>query len=192
MSDGDLQALVRRARDGSAQAWQELIRRYSPGLLGYLVRSVGNRTDAEELLQETFLRVVRGLRNYREQERFEVWLFRLARNLVIDHWRKNRPVLDAELAGDENGGPIDRTPGDEPDPADAADMREQEDWLTAAMVALPPEQRDAILMRYHGGLSFDEIIKETGSPLGTVLARVHRGLGKLRKMLKDEGDEPEA
>jgi RNA polymerase sigma-70 factor (ECF subfamily) len=188
MQQTEITELVRLARSGSAQAYDELVGRYNRRLFGYLVRQTGHRADAEELLQDIWVRVVSGLTNYREQERFEVWLFRLARNRVIDHWRKHRPMWASDCRSDDgrdgdDGDVTLRRVSDEPDPAAVSELREDQDRLGRAMEQLSSEQRETILLRYFSQASFEEIATVTGCPLGTVLARAHRGLAKLRKVL---------
>ncbi|MFA5866260.1 MAG: RNA polymerase sigma factor [Phycisphaerae bacterium] len=167
--------IVLAAREGSEQAYQYLVSSLGPGLLGYFYRNTGNRAEAEDLLQEIFLRVVRGLPKYKEQERFEIWVYRMARHLLIDYWRKRKIrysgdewMLEQEIVGDALSRAVACETGDE---------------LQKAIGKLSPEQREVILMRYFSDLSFDEISKINGSPMGTVLARAHRGLGKLREIL---------
>lgn len=189
MADSELQQLVRRAQKGSAEAYEQLVRRYSPRLLGYFVRSVTNRADAEDLLQEVFLRVVGSLKKYRERERFEYWLFRLAHNLVIDYWRKRRTTL---TVSQDRGGQVTAettVSSKDPGPDRVAAAKDDADRLGRALEMLPIEQRDTLLMRYFGGLSYAEIAKSAGCPLGTVLARAHRGVAKLREALKERDHE---
>lgn len=183
MDDLELSELVRRARAGEPQAYEQLIRRYSPGLLGYFVRNVGNRSDAEDLVQETFLRVVRSLGRYREHQRFEAWLFRLAYNLVIDHRRKHRPVPLSSFWRDDDSAEVFF--GDDNDPGKAAEAKEDNDRLQQGLADLSDQQRQAILLRYFGGVSYEEIARIMGCPLGTALARVHRGVARLRDLLKE-------
>lgn len=184
MREIEIRELVRLARQGSPAAYEELVRRYSRGLFGYFSRSVSNRADAEELLGELFLRLVRGLGRYCEQERFEVWLYRMARNLVIDFWRKRRPMATAE--GVEKLAVL---AGGERDPHEAAVAGEDVDRLQAALAKLPAQQRELLLLRYFGGLSFDEIARTVGCPIGTALARAHRGIRKLRSLLQEHDSE---
>jgi RNA polymerase sigma-70 factor, ECF subfamily len=167
--------IVLAAQEGSEQAYQYLVSGFGPGLLGYFYRNTGNHSEAEDLLGEVFLRVVRGLPSYKEQERFEIWVYRMARHLLIDYWRKQKIrysgddwLLEQETVEDA----ISRTV-----------TRETDDELQKAIGKLSPEQREVILMRYFSGLSFSEISKINGTPMGTVLARAHRGLGKLREIL---------
>lgn len=193
MQDTELSELVRRARKGSSDAYEALVRRYSAALFGYFVRSVGNRTDAEDLLGEVFLRLVRGLGRYRERERFEVWLFRLAHNLLVDHWRRRRPTAVSDYAPDSHRGgqadPVETLASREADPAARVESAEEQDRLQRALAALPADQREMVLLRYFGGISYKEIASLTDRPIGTVLARVHRGLARLRDLLSQENDD---
>lgn len=186
MDDLEVSELVAQARKGSAEAYDELIRRYSTGLFGYVYRCVGNHADAEELLQDIFLRMVRGLRTYREQEKFKVWLYRLAHNRIVDHWRRRRPI---PMSDQSENDPIGHAPGRETNPAVAADQAEQVDRLQQALEHLSPEQRETLLLRYFGGVRFEQIAKMTGCPIGTALARAHRGLAKLKNLLAEKENE---
>jgi len=193
MSFPEVKELVRRAREGSAESYDALIRRYSPGLFGYLYRCVGNRTQAEDLLQDVLLRMVRGLRTYREREKFEVWLYRLAHNRVVDHWRKHRAAPISDCAVGTHMAPADdltmQMPGSEPSPSAGVEAAEEYDRLQWAIEQLTCEQRETILLRYFSGLRFAEIAKLTHCPIGTALARAHRGLGKLRSLLTEKEKE---
>ncbi len=178
MENTELRELVSAARNGSEQAYQGLVCRFAPGLMGYFYRNTGNRTEAEDLLQEVFLRLVKGLPAYQEKERFAVWLYRMAQHLLIDFWRKRKVTLTSEdwvLEQDVV----------EQDPSARSVARDQEDELQRALKKLSPEQREVITLRYFSGLSFEEISKLNGTPLGTALARAHRGLGKLRELLTE-------
>jgi RNA polymerase sigma-70 factor, ECF subfamily len=175
METQELREIVSAARSGSEEAYRSLVSRFGSPLMAYFFRNTGNRTEAEDLVQELFLRLVKGLKKYREKERFEVWLFQMARHLVIDHWRKRK----MPLAGEECE--VEADPGQ--DPQARATARESSDELQQALAQLSRDQREVILMRYFSGLSFEEIAKTGGTPLGTALARAHRGLDKLRKIL---------
>jgi RNA polymerase sigma-70 factor, ECF subfamily len=175
MENQELKAIVTAAQSGSETAYQALVANFGSPLLGYFYRNTGNRAEAEDLVQELFLRLVKGLKKYREKERFEVWLFQMARHLVIDHWRKRK----MPLAGEDCQ--VETDPDHDPHTRIAA--RETADELQQALARLSPDQREVIVMRYFSGLSFAQIAKAAQTPLGTALARAHRGLDKLRTML---------
>jgi len=183
MDGTEIQQIVAAARKGSEEAYGNLIGVFGPGLLGYFYRNTGSRSEAEDLLQETFLRLVRGLGKYREKDRFEVWLFRLARNLLIDYWRKRKLIRAGDLGGDDGDGWLIETQAGGDDPVEALAGMEARDELQAALARLSPEQRETILMRYFSGLSFEEIARTSDVPLGTALARVHRGLKQLKQLM---------
>jgi RNA polymerase sigma-70 factor, ECF subfamily len=167
--------IVESARQGSERAYEELVNRFGPAILGYFLRNTGNRADAEDLVGEVFLRLVKGLPNYKEQERFEIWFYRMAHHLLVDYWRKRKIPYQADQWQLEN-----ETTDDLPA---RIESKENEDELQRALAKLPAEQREVILMRYFSGLSFQEISKINGTPIGTALARAHRGLGKLKELL---------
>ena len=138
-----------------------------------------------------FVKLVRSLKRYREQEKFEVWLFKIARNRIVDHWRKNRPIPISGTADTDDDDPMAKIIGRETDPGVTVENSEQYDRLQQALGTLPDEQRETILLRYFSGMSFAEIAKLTGRPLGTALARAHRGLEKLRTILSERSDDAE-
>jgi len=190
MSDLDVKELVRRARQGSCDAYDELVSRYAGRLFGYLSRSVGNRADAEELVQDVFVKMVQGLRTYHEREKFEVWLYRIAHNRIVDHWRKRRAGPMSEYVGRGEGSgradnPADRVPSREKDPQASAASAEAYDQLQHALRQLSREQRETLLLRYFGGIGFSEIAEITHCPIGTALARAHRGLARLKTLLTE-------
>ncbi len=188
MNDVALQSVVAEAGKGSEAAYRELVGRFGSRLLGYFYRNTGNRTEAEDLVGECFLRLVKGLRKYKEKERFEVWLYRLAHNLMIDYWRKKKMVDAGEMI--EGGGELcgigSGRGRSQDDPVVSAMDKESQDELQKAVMKLSPEQRETILMRYFSGLAFEEIAELSGVPLGTALARAHRGLKRLKELLAEQ------
>jgi RNA polymerase sigma-70 factor (ECF subfamily) len=188
MDNETISEIVASARSGSQQAYRQLVETYGSSLLRYFYRNIGNRTEAEDLLQEVFLRLVRNLKNYKEKERFEVWLYRLARNLLIDYWRKRKMVYMDDRLGEEGESWQANVPSQTTadTPLAALELAEAGDELQRALAGLPLEQRQALLMRYFSGMSFEEVAQTENVPIGTVLARAHRGLKKLRQWLSKE------
>lgn len=175
---------LQQARSLDPTAFDRLIDEYAPRLHGFFRRMCGDVPDVEDLVQEVFIRVVRNIGDYHERGRFEPWLFRIAGNLARDRFRREsiglRLVTGAEEDGDAMRAIVDRA---EPQ-ASATEHSEDADRLQAAMRRLPEAEREVVLLRHYGELSFAEIAELTDAPLGTVLSRAHRGLGKLREWME--------
>jgi len=182
-----LRETIASAQAGSADAYRALLRVYGPRLYGYFYRATRNHHDAEDLLGEISLRLVRRLKTYDERGRFDPWLFRIAANMVRDRIRRIKTApsaLSFSFGDDESGAsPIDRI-ADDAAPVDAAALAaEASGALQDALAKLDEPTREVILLRHFGGMSYKEIAEVCGCPLGTVLARVHRGLKKLRVIM---------
>ena len=184
--------LVARYLAGEIEAFDEILRRYKGGLFSYLYSMVGSREDAEDLLQETFLRVIAALPRYRARGRFRAWIFKIARNLVMDRVRKlmvtGAPVRLATAHRDEIelGNTVFNKSDDKPSPRDVAMAHEKRDWIDNAIQKLPAAQKEVFTLREHAGMPFREIATVQRSPIGTVLARMHYALKKLRTELEKE------
>lgn len=190
METAQIADVIARAQRADPVAFDALVDAYSSRLYGYFYRLTGARHDAEDLLQEVFVRLVRTIGDYRHDGRFDAWLFRMATNLVRDRVRRIRAARSAGLdagAGAQDGGTLPqqrdlRTP----DPAEALQRSEQIDRLQAAIDRLPDAEREVILLRHFSQLSFRQIAEVMDTPLGTALARAHRGLAHLRELMSDE------
>jgi RNA polymerase sigma-70 factor (ECF subfamily) len=188
--DGEtLAGLIRGAQRGAPESFDRLVDVFASRVFGFILRMTGSPQDAEDLMQEVFLRVVRMIGAYRHDDRFEAWLFRIAANLVRDRARRARRaprLVSAQASGDDTGrtpSTMDELPGS-PAPADARLIRAEEiDALNAALVSLTDAEREVIMLRHFGELSFKEIAEVMGTPLGTALARAHRGLARLREIM---------
>jgi len=188
MDAGELTMTIRQAQGGDAVAFETLINAYGGSLYGLFYRSVGNRHDAEDLLQELFLRLVRNIGRYDHRDRFDAWLYRVATNLIRDRVRKSVRLKGRfrrlDTGGDENADVVAGLSDESPGPAETLAAGEQYDDLQKALSKLPDEQREVLLLRHFSGLSFQQIAQITGCPVGTALARAHRGLQKLRQLLE--------
>jgi len=193
MEDQRLRAIIASARVGSSEAYQALLEAYGPRLYGYFFRATRSHHDAEDMLAELMLRLVRRLKSYDERGRFERWLFRIAANIVRDRFRrmKVRPAAMSLSAEHDSDSPLaQRIAGDGPAVDDRMMAAEASAELNAAMEKLDFTTREMILLRYFGQMSFKELAKSFHCPLGTALARVHRGLRTLRRLMgpSDESD----
>ncbi len=190
MDQAGLDELLSRARRRDPDALRQLVAAYSPRVFGLLYRLVGSREAAEDLFQETFLRVVRGIEQYEHVGKFEPWLFRIAANLARDRARKRTRRGESEMLADdalaelsaERGSPAPAASGT---PVDRLIGQETQEQLAAALDKLPPADREVILLRHYSELSFREIADVLKIPLGTALARAHRALARLRAELDD-------
>jgi RNA polymerase sigma-70 factor (ECF subfamily) len=186
-----LPEVIAQAQAGQARAYEALLEAYGPRLYGYFFRALGNHHDAEDLLGEMTLKLVASLATYDDRGKFEPWLFRIAANLVRDRIRRLRtnPAALSLSAEDDSGGNLgDRLTGDD-EPADKGLVEgEASGELAEAMNKLDELTRQMIVLRHYGELSYREIADICGCPVGTVLARVHRGLKALRKWMGGNDD----
>ncbi len=162
--------------DGGIPSWEDVARTYGAKIYSFAYRLTGNPDDAADLSQEVLLRVRKGLSSYRPGA-FEGWLWRITRNAFIDDVRrkKRRPVVPLF-----DGTPLDATPA--PDAVIAQERLDAD--VQAALLELPIDFREAVVLCDVVGLSYDEIASTTGVALGTVRSRIHRGRMLLRDALE--------
>ncbi|MBN2310892.1 MAG: sigma-70 family RNA polymerase sigma factor [Candidatus Hydrogenedentes bacterium] len=180
--------LVARCRDGHRDAFNTLVTRYQPRLFSFIVRMVANRADAEDLFQETFLRVYRHLDRFRAGAPFRPWLYRIATNACRDHLRRARRrrtvSLDRESFAD-GPAPIDRAASTLPGPGERAREAELAERLAAAVAKLPVKQRAVFLMARYDGMPYGEIGRALGIPVGTVKSRMNKAVSALMRELEE-------
>jgi RNA polymerase sigma-70 factor (ECF subfamily) len=188
MDPQTLADVIDAAKRGDAGAFDRLVEAFGHRIFGFLYRMSGSRPDAEDLMQEVFVRLVRMIGAYQHDGRFESWLFRIAANLARDRIRRiQRGPRQVATIGDEperNGSNSwEELPGAVP-AADAGLIRGEEfEALGKAIAQLPDGEREVIMLRHFSQMSFKEIAEATGTPLGTALARAHRGLARLRELM---------
>jgi RNA polymerase sigma-70 factor (ECF subfamily) len=187
-ADGDALLLARYAA-GDAAAFERLYARHERPLFRFLLRSVRNQGIAEELLQEVWMSVIRGAAGFQPRARFVTWLYRIARNRLIDHWRAADPLvldsLDAPLAPGSESTVGDLAQADAASqPEIQIERRDQARHYLAAVEALPAAQREAFLLHAQGGLSLEQVGKLTGTGVETVKSRLRYASAKLRDALQ--------
>ncbi|MCV7013807.1 RNA polymerase sigma factor SigE [Mycolicibacterium madagascariense] len=158
-------------------SWDELVRQHADRVYRLAYRLSGNQHDAEDLTQETFIRVFRSVQNY-QPGTFEGWLHRITTNLFLDMVRRRSRIRMEALPED-----YDRVPADEPNPEQIYHDSRLGPDLQAALDSLPPEFRAAVVLCDIEGLSYEEIGATLGVKLGTVRSRIHRGRQALREYL---------
>ena len=181
--ESEASAIARGLRRRDPDLLDRLIEQYQHRLLRYLVYLSGNRELAEDLFQETWIRVLERGHQYDGRHEFSTWLYAVARNLTIDYLRKKSPVSLDGLAEDEERAPLE--PADtRPLAWEVMQQHEQAERVSAALVSIPVEYRETVVLRFQEGLPLDEIATVTGAPLGTVKSRLYRGLNMLMARLK--------
>lgn len=173
---------VAAARAGDSDAWDALFRRYQLPLYTYLRDLLGSDQPSLDLLQETFVRAVHHVCSLRDDDRFGSWLFGIAHQLVLQHWRRQGrcPILDVPVPED--------LAGEASAPGDELVRRENEAVLLAAIDQLPAAQRAVVLLHYLEDFSLAEIAEITGSAIGTVKSRLYYAKRVLRELLEKEID----
>ena len=171
--DADVQ-LVERCLSGQEAAWEDLVRVHTRRVYSICYRFTNSDAEAQDLTQDVFLRVFKNLRSFRAGEGlFVVWLTRLTRNLLIDHYRRTRmdratESIEDQVALEESTSAISRTEG-------LVAGREASDLLQAALQKLSPELRETVILRDLEELEYREIAKILNVPEGTVKSRLNRG-----------------
>lgn len=191
MEQQPLDQAIARARLGDPEAFRQLLDMYGHRLYGYFYRATGQHHEAEDLLSDLSLRLVKRLGKYDERGRFEPWLFRIAANLVRDRIRRSRsrpkPVSLSGNPGSDERSIGESVPDERGRDVDHDLVRSEENrQLHRALEKLDPTSREMVLMRHFGQMSFREISEEMGCPLGTALAKVHRALKTLRSALEKQ------
>lgn len=178
---------MQRYGAGDMAAFEQLYARHELGVWRYLLRSVRLQEVADDLTQDVWFAVVRPGRNYVATATFRTWLFTIAHNRLVDHFRtaRNHTSLDAETA-DSDVALIDTLAADSGfGPVRQLESREQAMALIAAVEALPPEQRHAFLLQAEAGMSVDEIARVTGASFETTKSRLRYARNQLRQLLKE-------
>jgi RNA polymerase sigma-70 factor, ECF subfamily len=183
----DTQRIARGLRHGDVALLHDLVEQYQFRLVRYLIYLLGRRDSVDDLVQETWLRVLERGRSYNGSSRFEPWLFAIARNLTMDHLRKRRIFsLDSEGDPEQKREPAPLA-SNAPSPFELAARTEEAHRIAHTLDTLEPIYREALVLRFQEELSLQEMASVIGVPLTTVSSRIYRGLASLRAQM--EGDE---
>jgi RNA polymerase sigma factor (sigma-70 family) len=185
------EALMLAYRDGDAVAFDLLYERWRGRLYRYLLHQTGAAAVADEIYQDVWVRVIGARGHYEVTARFSTWLFRIAHNRLVDHWRRlGREIVETAAdfePSDPDDEPVDMldraSAAPEENPERRAERAQLATQLIAAIEALPALQRDAFLMAEEGGMTLEEIAAATGTGRETVKSRLRYALAKLRSQL---------
>lgn len=168
-------------RGGDAEAFAALYARHKGGLFRFIVRSIKDRAAAEELFQEVWMKLIDARSRYEPQAKFSTFLYTIAHNRVIDHWRRRGLELVSLDEGDAFEPPAPRST----QPEHRAELNQTGERLLAAIAALPVLQREAFLLHEESGLSVADIASATGAGLEAAKSRLRYAIAKLREALSD-------
>ncbi len=187
LPDADVVALAQQGRD---DAFRELIRRYERPVFSLIFRMVRDRELAEDLAQDTFIKVLNHIDRYRPEFKLSSWLFKIANNVAIDHLRR-RQLDTVSMEGSPHAltpDAVEATSFEVRSDAESAleemEARELGSAIERAIARLRPEYRSCILLRHVEGRSYEEIATTLDLPLGTVKTYIHRARHELRKQLE--------
>ncbi|NVB37871.1 sigma-70 family RNA polymerase sigma factor [Pseudenhygromyxa sp. WMMC2535] len=185
--------LVRRLKQGDERAFQELVHTYQDRIFGLIYRMIGNRQEAEDIAQEVFISVYRGIGNYRGEGRFYTWLYRIASNTTKNrlkylkgrnfHRASDIDETPAAHVHGQDGGPVVALQSQVPGPEATVQGNRLEQIVQREIANLEPEHRLLIVLRDIQGMSYAEILQITGLQEGTLKSRLHRARLALKQAL---------
>lgn len=184
------ETLMERYQQGDVRAFEMLLNRHQRPVFNFIARHVGSTAVAEELMQEAFLRVVRKAETYKKTAKFTTWLYTIARNLCVDHVRRQKHRNAASLSTPVGDGESGSTLGDfvadgGPDVDRQVASKRLQSRLQGAVDSLSDEQREVFLMREVLQMPFKEIAEVVGCPENTVKSRMRYALDNLREQLQE-------
>jgi RNA polymerase sigma-70 factor (ECF subfamily) len=175
---------VAQAKAGDAGAWDALFRRYQLPLYAYVRELVRNEQTALDIVQETFINATRHVGRLADNERFGSWLFSIAHQKVVQHWRR-QPQRDRVVPAEEQTG-LAEPESAEPNPSEQLIAREQEAELWAILEQLPPAHKAVLLLHYLEDFPLETIAEITATEPGTVKSRLHYARKSLRKLMEEK------
>ncbi|MFC3041753.1 RNA polymerase sigma factor SigW [Virgibacillus xinjiangensis] len=177
---------IKQVKKGDQSAFEDVISFYQGRIFQHCFRMLGNRHEAEDLAQETFIRAYVNIDSFDTKRKFSTWLYRIATNLSIDRIRKRKPdyFLDAEIKGTEGLDMYSQLAAGGRTPVEEVESLELKSSIQQAISELPPKYKGIIVLRYLEELSLHEISDIMDIPLGTVKTRLYRGREAMRKRLR--------
>lgn len=173
--------LITKYQTGDNSAFEILLDRHKNDLFTFLLRLTGDKDRAEDLFQETFLRILKALPKYKDQGIFRHWLFRIANNVARDAGRRDTARLKRIITDDES---VQTATSKQIGPDEAAEKNDIFEQVEKALLNLPNKQREVFLLRVHTGMRFREIAEHLKEPLSSVISQMRYATDKLKPILK--------
>jgi RNA polymerase sigma-70 factor, ECF subfamily len=174
--------LVERCLQGDDAAWESIVTTYSRRIYNLSYRYMSRRDEAEDMTQEIFIKVYQNLKSFRSDSgSFQSWILKVGRNLIIDHYRQARRYQ--QVGGSEELETLNLKDETLPNPQRAAEQTEAAKFLMEGLQSLPPELKEAVILRDLEGMPYQEMTDLLGIPEGTVKSRINRGRLELAKLL---------
>jgi RNA polymerase sigma-70 factor (ECF subfamily) len=177
--------LIEEAKKGDLAAFEKLILSYEKMIYNYCLRMTNSREDAEDLTQEVFIRLYKSLKRFRGRSKFSTYVYRIAHNICIDHYRKSKVgiIFLSQPKNSEDDREMD-LPAAEPSPEETALQKEQQELLLQCIAQLKPNYRTIIVLREIQERSYEEIAEILNMPLGTVKSHLSRARTALREAVR--------
>lgn len=185
--DAQAHALLERAQRGDADAFEQLLAPYERKLYATCLRMMGTPEDAQDALQETMLRIWRGLSTFQTRAQFSTWAYRVAANTCLDAMRKKklRVATSLDALTEQGFSPPENSAAS---PEERLLARARQEAVRHALQALPSEARAALVLRDLQGESYEAVAEATGTTLGTVKSRIHRAREKMAALLMKDAE----
>ena len=171
--------LITRAKHGDQSALEELIRHWYQPIYKYLVRKTGNTCIASDLTQETFLKMIRYIGQYKEMQKFKAWLFQIARNVCYDGFRREKEIPSGISKEFVRGESLET-------PEKYMQAKQMSERVRDALSQLPDMQRDVLILRFYHELKIKEIAQITNTVNATVKSRLRQGMEKMKRAVGEE------
>jgi RNA polymerase sigma-70 factor (ECF subfamily) len=188
MEAKDERRLIREFLDGNPLGLQELIERHQARVYSYIFVMVKDKQLADDLFQDTFVKVINTIKsgNYNDEGKFIQWVMRIAHNLVIDHFRRQKKLNMAEVVVNDQFNLLDTLKVSDPGIEDLLVTQQIHQDIKKLIEYLPAEQKEIIYLRCYAGMSFKDIAEQTEVSINTALGRMRYALINLRKMIKEK------
>jgi len=181
--------LMDGVRVGNSAAFDTLLARHGKSLFNFILRHVGNVTEAEDLLQTTFVKILQAAPSFDSRQKFTTWAYRIASNLCVDFFRRQQyrkaVSLDEPVRENDETTLADSIADERPPPSLRYEEKQLHAHVRRAIQTLTEEQRAVVLLCHYEGLSYPEIAATLGIPVGTVKSRMHNAMQRLRQQLQE-------